>query len=1280
MNRYASSALKFIAYSAAALVILLAVAVGLLRLMLPELPQYREQIRARASEAIGLDVDFGSLDARWRLNGPELIFSDVNLTDPVSGAGLLEAQEVSVGMALLRMLRERRLTVGRLGIAGTAVTVERTADGDLLVQGRSVRGPGEIAGIDLPRDVRVILRDVDFTYRDARSPAGPVRALLTGLEWNRSDSDEEVEARLEPSGALGRELWIAASRERRASSPGWDLYVEGSAIDLARLKALLPQAWPAPRAGVADIELWATLTDGGLRRATANLEAEGLAPSGTGDTAPYDVRARLEWALNDGGWLAALSDLRIERAGERRPDSFLQISAETDPDSGLEALDVQSGFVSMADLRPLVAWLPSRFAGAFEEYDPTGDLISLSLRLEGLQQEVPLAYSVEAELRDVGIAPHGSVPGVRGLTGTLRADESNGRLAVDSGSLVLDAPDIFGEPLAFDRADATVVWRGVGNELSVLCDRLLLEDEWLTTESSFELDVPLGPESGSPRLDLTAEWRLRDISRTRRYLPVGVMSPAIVRWLEDALVAGRAERGSLRINGALADFPFDDGNGELRARASVRDAVLRFSGNWPDVEQLDAEVILEGMRLATSENSAVTMGSRFNDVYARFRDIRKGVLRIRGATTGTLGSVLEYVKAAPIAGLFGGRLDDVSADGPARVRLDLTLPTRAIEEYEFEARLSATEGSLALNGFPHPLTGLTGEVRMTRAGAQGDGIRGIFLDNPVSLELTPGGEDVAAVVVADGRVTAKALVEEAGVPLAGDLAGATDYQATLRFPRAGLESAPPVSIRVDSRLEGLAVTLPDPAWKPAEESWPFSVEIVFPGPGMLGVTGFYGQTAKWSLETARGETGWKLERGNVHLGPGLPAMPTGSGLYLTGRLERLRLGDWLERANAGGSAPGEGTAGGTLRAAKLSIGDLFAFGQRVRNVELEVERNASDWLVQAEAETISGSVIVPTDLGSGRPLVLDMERLHLVEADPRAGGAGSPAGYPPLDIRIADFRIGQRGFGAVGATFRNSGSGILSDDLSANAATFSFRGAAGWVADVTDPAGQRSSISGTLESTDVKATLSQLGYFPGINAEAASATLDLSFSGPPRAEFLGELDGDVSISIRNGQLDEVDPGAGRVVGLLSVAQLPRRLSLDFRDIFNRGLGFDKIEGTFRIVNGDAYTCDLSLEGSVADIGIVGRAGLAQRDYNQTALVSADVGSSLPAVGAVVAGPQAAAALLLFSQIFKKPLQELSQVYYQVSGDFDNPSIERADARRFAATSELAGCLNDRPRG
>ena len=145
---------------------------------------------------------------------------------------------------------------------------------------------------------------------------------------------------------------------------------------------------------------------------------------------------------------------------------------------------------------------------------------------------------------------------------------------------------------------------------------------------------------------------------------------------------------------------------------------------------------------------------------------------------------------------------------------------------------------------------------------------------------------------------------------------------------------------------------------------------------------------------------------------------------------------------------------------------------------------------------------------------------------------------------------------------------------------------------------------------------------------------------------------------------------------MSIVALPRRPSLDFRDVFNKGFGFDKIAGTFRIDDGITYTCDLSLEGPAADIGIVGSADIPNRTYDQTAIVSANVGNTLPIVGAVVAGPQVAAALLIFSQIFKKPLQEVGQVYYAIDGSWDEPTVNSTDSTAFVASGEDAGCLSE----
>ncbi len=1275
MNRYAGSVLKFLAYTVASLVILLAVAVGLLRLMLPELPEYRDQIQARASEATGLGVEFERLDARWRFSGPELIFQGVTIADPDTGETLLNADEISVGAAFLRMLRERRIVVGRIGVTGTALSVDRTSDGGLTIQGRRMDAGGEASGAALPRRIRVTLADVSVTYTDATTRGGPLRLRLTSLEWLRDGDNQELELEVDPDSDLAEQVQLMANG-RSGGDPRWELYLQTRALNLGRVASILPEEWPSPRSGSADLEIWASLEEGSLRRATANVDVVSLVPATDASIVPYDVRARLEWALRERGWLAAVNELSIARGGELRPESFLQVSAERDAEGALTGLEVQSAYLNMADVMPLGRWLPSAISETLADLDPTGELLSLNLGLDDLGGP-SLRYSIEADLREAGVAARDARPGARGITGSIRADESNGRLTLDSRSLTVDAPALLLAPVGFRRADATVVWRRSDRELAVLCDRLVLEDDSLTTESSFQLDIPLGQEGESPRLDLTAEWRLSDLSVTPRYLPAKIMPPALYEWFDKALVAGRAESGSLAFDGRLSDFPFDDGQGVFRAGASIRDATLRFALEWPDIEELDAKVSLEGMRLVTTENSATTMGNRLENAYVGFEDLRKGMLEIRGSGTGTLDRIVAYAEASPISSIFAGRLADVSAAGQGRVDIDLGIPVMRVEDYDIRARIATDDGRFALAGFPHPLTEVSGAVTVTRAGAVGEDISASFLGGRASIDVLPAGADepeLSTLVVATSRVSAESLVETAGIPLAGELIGDAAYGATVRFPRPGLETGPPVAIRLESELRGLGIGLPAPFSKDAEDIVRFATDIRFPEEGRIEVGGYFGQTAKWLIAVGRGQDGWVLDRGNVHLGPGLARLPAGTGMHFSGRLDSLRLGDWLARA----AAPGREAGAAWIRSADIAVGDLYAFGQLVRGVELQLERNASDWMVQVGSSTVDGSIIVPTDLDSGRSVVLDMERLHIVEADPMADDPGSPAEYPPIDVRAADFRLGEREFGTLTATLQRTERGLRSEDLTADAPSFSFAGTAAWLVDLTDPAGQRSMLSGELTSTDVEETLSRLGYDPGIAADSGSARIDLSISGPPRSEFLDELDGEVGIAMENGRLDEVEPGAGRVFGLLSVTALPRRLSLDFRDVFDKGLGFDAITGTFRMVNGDAYTCDLTLKSSVADIGVVGRAGLAQRDYNQTAIVSANVGSTLPAVGAVVAGPQVAAALLVFSQIFKKPLQELAQAYYQVSGDFDDPTIERTDARRFAATSELAGCLTPTP--
>jgi uncharacterized protein YhdP len=173
------------------------------------------------------------------------------------------------------------------------------------------------------------------------------------------------------------------------------------------------------------------------------------------------------------------------------------------------------------------------------------------------------------------------------------------------------------------------------------------------------------------------------------------------------------------------------------------------------------------------------------------------------------------------------------------------------------------------------------------------------------------------------------------------------------------------------------------------------------------------------------------------------------------------------------------------------------------------------------------------------------------------------------------------------------------------------------------------------------------------------------------------MDGSVHVELEKGQLRNVEPGAaGRVLGLMSVVELPRRLALDFRDVTDEGLAFDSVRGDFEVRDGNAYTQNLLLTGTAVDIGVAGRTGLASQDYDQTVIVSGNPGGPLTVAGALAAGPVVGAGVLVLSQLFKGQLKGLTRAYYRVTGPWAAPVVERISApgQPDPAAQEAAAAL------
>ena len=1278
---------KFSAYLVATLIVLLAIGVGLLRIALPQLPEYRDEIQARVAAAIDGDVSFSSLDARWRLRGPEIVFRDFVVGPRIAGQQIepTSVRTLTVGVSVTDLVFSQRLVVRRLGVDGVSLAVERDDEGWQL---QSFLLPlGKTSGVEdndsalanlAPLDISIT--DLVLRYRDVPSGRSAVSLALDDAAVSIAAERVRFDADVRQLGQDGLRAKVLAAGDvtgltnEQLINGDWRASAEIDRVSAALMRGVLPPDWRLPKAGVAEFEAdwhWSSAT---LQSVAVQLQASDWVPA-DGDQ-QSSVSGRAEWSRQDEGWLCAIDDFVVNVSDRRWPPATVRLQAVPRTDGTRFSFEASN--VTVYDVPYLAAFLPDDLAQKVIETEVAGTFTTASGFVDRLFDEpAPMSerladFELTSDFEGLGMAPLDAVPGFANLSGALRARPDTGSVTLRSRAGALRIPAIASQPVVLDALDGVLIWRVNDTGINVVSDSVRLSSGPLQKDTTLELTIP-SDDSGLV-VDIDTRWSMTKIDDLSGLMPTAVLSPKLQGWLSNALQGGRVENGRFRLVGNLREFPFVDGEGEFTASASARDVTMQYARQWPSITDLDAEVRLDGFRLYTDTNSGVSGGIPFKDSAVEFRDLRTAALSIFSTGNASLESMYRYADDSPIRRLFGNVFDILEVSGRADYTIQLDVPLKAIREFSLDAAFETTDAGVGFKGLPFGAEAIDGRVTLDRKGVYAEGVTARSFDRPVRMDLAPAAPDsgFGLQLDIDGVIPATALVDDLKVPLPGRIDGEAPYSAVLRLPKTGNAPGPrqPLTLDVRTSLEGLALDMPYPAGKSAADTRSTQVKVVVIDQGLELDVAMDSGISMASLFNRTTGRPMQLERATVHLGFGYAVLPIVPGLFVDGEIDRLRLDDWLALRSDEGP-------GITEQLESIAVGvDVFdAFGQRLRDVRATLQASRENWLIDIDSPAVAGNLILPRSLSDPASIVrLDMDRLRLLESDPSASGDSDPTTIPSARIKAQEFGLGNKSFGRLDAAVTKVANGVLIEQFDTEKSSFGITASGDCVMDPGETTGSRTRRKATISCSDVKAMMASLGYQPGINADQLASEVDVSWGGGPSSEFLASLDGEARVTISNGTLDDVEPGAGRVVGLMSVAELPRRLALDFRDVFRKGFSFDLIEGEFRIVNGDAYTCNLNLQGSSADVGLIGRASLDKRNYNQTAVVSVKVGNTLPAVGAVVAGPQVGAALLLFSQIFKKPLQGMTEVFYQINGGWDEPSIERTDSARFAATAELAGCL------
>ncbi|MGD8976571.1 MAG: AsmA-like C-terminal region-containing protein, partial [Gammaproteobacteria bacterium] len=611
----------------------------------------------------------------------------------------------------------------------------------------------------------------------------------------------------------------------------------------------------------------------------------------------------------------------------------------------------------------------------------------------------------------------------------------------------------------------------------------------------------------------------------------------------------------------------------------------------------------------------------------------------------------RYLLDSPVAPRLGEGFARLRAEaGQTETRVDLLLPLKDLASTRVNAEIDISDAVLGYGYIPHTLSAVNGTLIMRGPRFSGQALAGTLFGEPVRIDVEPR-EDGSTRAYASGTVTAASLADPVGIPLASYLRGASDWQGFVHFPSPQPDDR--FYIHLDSQLQGMAIGLPAPLAKEAPAQLPLSIDFRFPDARVTEWDAVLGDRLAATLRFDLLEQGLEFDGATVQIGSQESPSSARPGLVIAGYTGTLSVDDWLEVEFGEGDGPGPEQV---LTAVDLFVTDLRVVNQHISDASVQLTQASGAWQAEIDSQSASGVITIPFELYASDPVIVDMQRLAIDDED--ADGSGDrldPKLVPAASISIVEFSLESIRLGSLDGSIERLPDGFRTDGLRMRGDGFELE-----LAGSSRLSGQLDQSRFTLvaDSRDVGGALEFMGFASGIDAEKGRFEADLSWSGGMPASILAVAEGTAKINIEQGSLTDVEPGTGRVFGLLSIQALPRRLVLDFRDIFQKGFFFERFRGEFRIADGQAYSDNLVLKGRAADIGIVGTVDLVGRSYDQVAVVSAEVGNTLPVVGAIAGGPAVGAGLFVLKELFKDSLSGIIRAQYTITGPWDDPRVER----------------------
>ncbi len=1344
--------------------LLLAVAWGALHgWIVPRIGEFRPQIEARASQALGVAVRIGDISARSEGLIPSIELMDVALLDG-EGRAALRLPRVVVSLSPRSLLH---WGFEQLYIASPDLDIRRAPDGRIFVAGLPVaQGAGDSnAATDwLFSQGEVVIREGTLRWNDELRGAPELALSKVDLVLRNGNWRHSLRIDATPPEAWGDRFTLVGLfrapllRVRDSNWQHWNgqLFANFSRVDVSRLRHHANVGVEVAR-GHGALRAWADIQRGQI-------------VGGTADLALADVHATL------GPDLQALELPSIEgRLGGRRLQGGFEFSTQAlqfVADDGLhwpggnlklqytDALgkapaqgEFRADKLDLAALAQIASRLPLGATAheAIATYAPKGMVQEVQAHwkgpLDALQQ-----YQVRGKVQGLtlaGAAPTEATrtPGLRGADVDFDLTQTGGKatLSIASGALVL--PRVFEDPVVpLDEFTANVRWQLEGQRIAVQANdiRFANADAQGQARMSWHTSDParVAHASRFPGvLDLSGVLSRADGTRVHRYLPLSI--PADSRhYVEQAVVAGVASHVDFKVKGDLHDMPFNDPKlGDFRIAAKVKDVTYAYvppsllpndTLRWPALTQLAGDLIFERSSMQVRGASGTFMGlpqTRLTKVEAQIPNLAHTVVGVNAQARGPLPEMLGLMVTSPLARMTGNALAQASGTGNADLQLRLSLPINDIAQ-------SKVQGSVTLSGNEVRITPDTpvmgrarGVVQFSETGFALSGMQARALGGDVRLEggmraLPPGAPPTEAAIQlrAQGVATAQGLQQTPSLGFVAQLArnatGSAPYSLALSFRRGVPE------LQVNTTLQGMALDLPAPLGKTAEALQPLRYEQMVareslvstpagaPLPPLrdqitleLGAVG----SATYLRDVSGAQP--RVLRGAMGVGllAGESAPQPSEGVGANIRLGKVDVDAWERLFNqstgvGGATRPGPTPVMGPGPAANpamdylpnvlaLRASELTAEGRTLHNLVAGGLREGSLWRANLDAAELNGYLEFrqPTsgDMGSGR-LFARLSRLNMPQSEATQVEAlldEQPGALPAVDVVVDDFELRGRKLGRIEIEAQNRTGDAAQREwrlnkfnistpeasltASGNWAVLNQARAAAAGAALRAP-DRRTVLNFKLDIRDSGDLLGRFGMVNVIKRGKGRMEGQVGWIGAPFSPDYRSMAGQVNLNIEAGQFLKADPGLAKLLSVLSLQSLPRRLTLDFRDVFSEGFAFDFVRGDMHIEQGVASTNNLQMKGVNAAVLMEGSADIDKETQDLRVVVVPEINAMTASLVATAINPVIGLGSFLAQVFLRGPLIEAATQEFRVDGAWSDPRVVRVPRRGREGVGSLGG--------